>query len=113
MRKAGREFGDGYFNAVLIDLLKDSDLISNPKIAEILRHIGASLPCREGTGAKSYNLCREMIEDAIRGRAQELTGPLKYSQDEAKHILLAVPRGTWINGSQSAPAAASAGFEPR
>jgi len=89
MRKAEREFGDGYFNAVLVDFLKDSDLTSNPKIAEVLRHVGASIPSREGTGAKSYDLCRDMIADAIRGRAQELTGPLKYSQDEAKHNLVA------------------------
>jgi hypothetical protein len=85
MRKAEREFGDGYFNAVLVDLLKDSDLTSNPKIAVVLEHAVASSPAREG---RSYKPCREMITDAIRGRAQELTGPLKYSQDEAKQILV-------------------------
>jgi hypothetical protein len=86
MRKAEREFGDGYFNAVLVDLLRDSDLTSYPKIAEVLKHAVASSPAREG---RSYRPCREMITDAIRGRAQELTGPLKYPQEEAKHILVA------------------------
>jgi hypothetical protein len=86
MRKAEREFGDGYFNAVLVDLLRDSDLTSNPGIAEVLKHAVASPLAREG---RSYNPCRELIADAIRGRALELTGPLKYSQDEAKHILVA------------------------
>jgi hypothetical protein len=86
MRKAEREFGDGYFNAVLIDLLKDSDLTSNPRLAEVLKYTVANPPSREGRG---YTFCREMITGAIRGRAQELTGPLKYSEDEAKHILVA------------------------
>jgi hypothetical protein len=85
MRKAEREFGDGYFNAVLIALVKESDLISNPKIAEVLKHTVASLPSRDGKG---YKLCHDMITNAIRGRAQELTGPLNYSQAEAKPILL-------------------------
>jgi hypothetical protein len=89
MRKAEREFGDGYFNTVLVDLLKDSDLTSDPKIAEVLKHAVASLPSREGRGAQSYNLCRELIVDAIRGRALELTGLLNYSQEEAKRILVA------------------------
>jgi hypothetical protein len=85
MRKAEREFGDGYFNAVLVDLFQDSDLTSNPKITEVLKHALASPPSREG---RSYKPCREMITDAIRGRAQELIGPLKYPQDQAKDILV-------------------------
>ena len=89
MRKAEREFGDGYFNAVLIDLLRDSDLTSNPKLAEVLKHASAALPSRDGKGAQSYKFCREMITDAIRGRAQELTGPLGYPEDDAKRILVA------------------------
>jgi hypothetical protein len=89
MRKAEREFGDGYVNSVLVDFLKDSDLTSDPKIAEILQHAIAIPPSRDGKGAKSYNLCRELISDAIRGRALELTGLLNYSQEEAKQILVA------------------------
>lgn len=86
MRKAEREFGDGYFNAVLVDLLQNSDLTSDPKIADVLKHAVVNPPSREG---RSYKPCREMITDAVRKRAQELTGPLKYPQDEAKRILLA------------------------
>jgi hypothetical protein len=85
MRKAEREFGDGYFNAVLVDLVTDSDLAQYPDIAKVLKHSTALSAHRE---SKRYNPCREMIADAISGRAQELTGPLHYSQEDAKGILV-------------------------
>ena len=34
LRKVEREFGDGYFNAVLVDLITDNDLTRYPEIAE-------------------------------------------------------------------------------
>ena len=85
MRKAEREFGDGYFNAVLIDLITDSDLTQHLEIAEMVEHSTALRPDR---ASKRYNPCREMIADAISGRAKALTGPLHYSQEEAKAILV-------------------------
>jgi hypothetical protein len=88
MRKAEREFGDGYFNAVLVDFLKDSDLTGQDAIANVFQHVFANKPYQEGQGAQRYNLCREMIADAISGRARELTGPLKYPQEEAKRVLV-------------------------
>ena len=84
MRKAEREFGDGYFNAVLIDLITDSDLTQHLEIAEMVEHSTALA----GRASKRYNPCREMIADAISGRAKALTGPLHYSQEEAKAILV-------------------------
>jgi hypothetical protein len=89
MRKAERQFGDGYFNSVLIDLLKDSDLAADPRIAEVLKYAAAIPPSRDGRGAHEYRLCRELIAEAISRRAQELTGPLNYSEGEAKPILVA------------------------
>jgi hypothetical protein len=85
MRKAEREFGDGYFNAVLIDLITDSDLTQHPEIAEVVKHSTALRPDR---ASNRYNPCREMIADAISGRARALTGPLHYSQEEARIILV-------------------------
>jgi hypothetical protein len=85
MRTAEREYGDGYVNSVLADLLRDSDLTTDPKIAKVLEHVVATPPARE---ERSYAFCRELIDDAISGRAQELTGPLGYSQEDAKRILL-------------------------
>jgi hypothetical protein len=85
MRKTEREFGDGYFNAVLVDLITDSDLTRYPDIAKVLKH---STALSADPKSKRYNPCREMIADAISGRARELTGLLGYSQDEAKRILV-------------------------
>jgi hypothetical protein len=89
MRKAEREFGDGYVNSVLVDLLNDSDLTTDPKIAEVLKYAVANPLSGERRDVPSYHLCRELIADAISGRARELTGPLGYSQEEAKRILVA------------------------
>jgi hypothetical protein len=89
LRKAEREFGDGYFNAVLVELLKDSELARYAEIAEVLKHAHANRPYREGEAFDRYIFCRERIADAISGRARELTGPLNYSKEEAKQILVA------------------------
>jgi hypothetical protein len=88
MRKPEREFGDGYVNTVLVDLLRDSDLIGYPEITEVLEHACANPPHRNGKELDKYNLCREMIAAAISGRAHELTDSLKYSRDEAKTVLI-------------------------
>ena len=84
-RKAGREFGDGLLNSVLIELITDSDLTRYPEIAEVLKHSTALQPNHE---SKRYNLCREMIVDAISGRAHELKEKLGYQDEEAKPILV-------------------------
>jgi hypothetical protein len=88
LRKAEREFGDGYFNAVLVELIKDSDLTKHKEIAEVLKYASANRPHQEGRAYDRYTICRELIADAISGRAHELTGPLNYSQEEAKRILV-------------------------
>lgn len=85
LRKAERDFGDGFFNAVLLELLKDVDLTGHREIAEVLQHASA---LRANHDSRGYIDCSEMIAGAISGRAQELTGPLNYPQDEAKQILV-------------------------
>jgi hypothetical protein len=89
MHKALREYGDGYSNSVLLELMKDSDLTKHREINEILQHAHAISPYREGKSSKKYENCREMITGAISGRARELTANLKYPEDEAKKILVA------------------------
>jgi hypothetical protein len=89
MRSIEREFGDGYFNAVLVDLIKESHLDRyNPQIAEVMRYAHAHAPHREGGVFDRYTICRELIADAISGRAKELTRGLEYTQEEAKGILV-------------------------
>ena len=88
MRGIEREFGDGYFNAVLVELIKDSDLGRYPEIGEVLRYAYANAPHREGGAFDRYTICRELIADAISGRAKELTSDLGYNREDAKRILI-------------------------
>jgi hypothetical protein len=76
---------------VLIEFLESSDLTGYPEVADVLPHIFAAGP--NGQGKESgYLLCREMISDAIRGRAHELTEQLGYSEAEAGSILVRAHR---------------------
>jgi hypothetical protein len=89
MRKALREFGDGYFNSVLVEFLAESDLKDHPEIADVLKDVSVNPPDRETSqGAAGNKLCREMIADAITGRAYELKQKLSYSEEDAKKILV-------------------------
>ncbi len=87
-QKAQSEFGDGYLNSMLVEFISDSDLTQYEEIAEILEHSFALSPKREGKAEQRYNLCRQMIADAISGRAHELKDKLGYSEEEAKAILV-------------------------
>ena len=88
MRRAEREFGDGYFNAVLVELIKESDLTWHREIAEVMKYAYANAPYREGGAFDRYTICRDLIADAISGRAKELTHDLGYAQEKAKSILI-------------------------
>ncbi len=87
-QRAGRDFGDGYFNSVLFNVLKESGLDQHPLIAPLFEFNSIFNPeSRDQTGR--YIRCHGMIESAIRGRAHELADSLKYPLDEAKEILVA------------------------
>jgi hypothetical protein len=88
LRNTEREFGDGYFNAVLVELVKESDLTRHQEVAEVLKHAYAIKPHREGRAFDRYTICRELIAEVIGKRAKELSNLLGYSQDEAKPILV-------------------------
>jgi len=84
-RGAANEHGDGYFNHALRVFLEESDLAACPEIAGALM----DLPPRHPTAATNAGPVREMIADAISGRAHELTGQLGYPEPDAKRILVA------------------------
>lgn len=86
VRKATREFGDGFVNSVLLELVSESDLSRHASIADIVKHAYALAPNHE---IKRYAPCRDMIADAISGRMYELKNDLKYSPTEARDILVA------------------------
>jgi hypothetical protein len=83
-RSVEREFGNGYFNAVLLDIVTESNLDQEPEIAEVLR---STYHDQTDRSSKTYGRCRDAIELGIRARAKELTGPLGYATDEARKIL--------------------------
>ena len=83
LRKVERRYGDGYLNAVLVDLLAESDLSKNGAIAEVRRYVQTNSPER---GA-SYQACRELIANEIGGRAVERRDKLGYKPEESKAVM--------------------------
>ena len=83
LRKAERRYGDGYLNAVLVDLLDESDLCKGGEIADVRKYVRINSPQRN----KSYIACRELIANEIGGRAVELRDKLKYGSDEVKAVM--------------------------
>ena len=78
-----RRYGDGYLNAVLVDLLDDSDLSKGDEIAEVRKYVHTNAPERN----RSYDACRELIASEIGGRAAELRHKLKYKPEEIKEVM--------------------------
>jgi hypothetical protein len=85
LRPAERRYGDGFFNAVLVEWVRDSPFAEVELVREILPHVHANRPYR-GHGT-SYEECRELVETAIRAGALELTEGLHYPRGEAERIL--------------------------
>ncbi len=83
-RKAVREFGDGYFNAVLVTFIRGSVLAQFEAIKDVLEY----LPNTPPEETKSSKLCRELIAAEISARARELTAKLRYDRSDADKILV-------------------------
>lgn len=84
LHKVERRYGDGYMNAVLIDLIDESDLGKDGEIGKIRRSIHCNTPERRG---QSYKECREAIAIEIGGSAKEIRNKLKYNPDELKLVM--------------------------
>jgi hypothetical protein len=84
-RKAETRYGDGFFNAVLGQFVRDSEFRGFPEVADVLRDVHTNAPYMGGGG--SYEDCRSLIIQEIRARAQELTTCLHYPQPAAEEIL--------------------------
>ncbi len=79
------QYGDGYFNAVLIDQLEKKGFADEPPVREKLKYIHENQPSHEGS---AYASCVDAIDGVITSRAQGLMD-LKYSPEEAARILIA------------------------
>lgn len=77
-------YGDGYFNSVLYDFLKQSPLGAFKPIADALSSMHEYNPSK---GA-SYVDCVGSIEAVIRTAARALVESLRYGEDEAEGILV-------------------------
>jgi len=74
--------GDGFFNSILIEALKQGPLAE--RLAEQLQQIHVLTPNRDSS---AYAECRALIVGAIQGRARELTHDLEYEKPQATKIL--------------------------
>ncbi len=83
MQEIETRHGNGFFNSVLVELLKESGLDKKESIREILQQAVVNSPSR----SSGYQVCRDSIALAISGRARELTQILGYTEVEAKAIL--------------------------
>jgi hypothetical protein len=83
LRKVERRYGDGYLNAVLVDLLDESDLCKDGEIADVRKFVHTNPPER----SRIYQECRDLIANEIGGRAVELRDKLKYKPDEVKAVM--------------------------
>jgi hypothetical protein len=84
LRKVERRYGDGYMNAVLIDLIDESSLGKDGEIGRVRRLIHPNSPERSGN---SYGVCRDAIALEIGGRAKELRDKLHYNPEELKTVM--------------------------
>jgi len=83
LRKVERRYGDGYLNAVLVELLDESDLCKGGEIADVRKYVHTNPPER----SRSYDACRELLANEIGGRAVELRDKLKYQPEEIKAVM--------------------------
>lgn len=83
LRKVERRYGDGYMNAVLVDLLDESDMCKADEIAEVRKFVHVNSPER----SRSYHACREAVANEIGGRAVELRDNLKYQPENIKTVM--------------------------
>jgi hypothetical protein len=86
LRRVEKRFGDGFFNAVLVRWVVESDFRDHPEVAKVAEAL-TRFPENQAHESSYYVECRERIEAAIRGRGIELVDKLGYGIPEAWDIL--------------------------
>ena len=79
-------FGDGYFNAVLIEYLRHSGFSNGPPVQEALEYIHEPPPNFQ---TPAYKECNQEIEGVLTRAARLLRDDLEYDQSRAEEILAA------------------------
>jgi len=83
-KRAESRFGDGFFNAVLSTVVRETGFAEHSEVKAILKHVSTNQPSMVGGG---YSDCREMIERAIGDQANSLVNALNYDQELGEDIL--------------------------
>lgn len=76
--------GEGFFNAVLREVVEDAPFAAS--LAGVLREFHVPAPDHD---SPRYPECRERVDRTIRARARELRHDLRYEQPRAERILVA------------------------
>lgn len=77
-------FGDGFYNAVLIEYIDSSPFASAPSVAEKRRHISTYAPHKEG---RAYGDCWDAIDAVMVGCAREINA-LHSTLTDAEAVLV-------------------------
>lgn len=85
LSKVEVRFGDGYFSAVFIDLIKEIDFSEYPKVGEIIKFSTALNPDKN---SRNYSDCRNMIEAALHKEIGDLRDKLKYEENDVNNIFV-------------------------
>lgn len=83
-RKPETRFGEGFFNAVLVKLIKGGPFMEFGEVAGVMKDVSANEPYMRGP---SYEDCIAMIKSVLHGRAKELTEALHYDRPIAEDVL--------------------------
>ena len=83
LRAPEKRYGDGYFNAVLVQYVTRTDFHTNGDITAALQHVRTASP----DGGHTFDDCWKMIDAAVKGRAAELIQNLAYERNAAWEIL--------------------------
>lgn len=78
------DFGEGFFNAVLLEQLHTSGLAALPPVAAVLTDIPSPSPLGD---SPQHAACARAVDGVLSGAANVLTKRLGYSRDEATVIL--------------------------
>lgn len=77
------KYGDGYFNALVVHVVKNGPLADDESVRKVLANLHANKPYDGGTLAQRV----EEADAVLTRTAHELTGKLKYERPDAERIL--------------------------
>ncbi len=83
-RRVETRFGEGFFNAVLVKYVKESQLMTFREIVDVMKDVFANQPHMHG---HSYDDCRGMINQILQACASDLSKHLQYERTTAENML--------------------------